>query len=112
WESNGGAGPRGTPTLSGGRVYAMGATGVLNVLDAVTGAVVWSRNAAKEMNAKVPFWGISSSPVVVDDIVVVGAGPKLAGYVSATGNVRWTVVASGMIYDSPLLVTIHGVQKV
>src|SRR5260221_145013 len=112
WESNGGAGPRGTPTLSGGRVYTIGATGVVNVLDAVTGAVVWSRNAAKEINAKVPFWGISSSPVVVDDIVVVSAGAKLAGYEAATGKLRWTGVGTGMSYRSPHLVTIDGVPQV
>src|SRR6185503_13408968 len=112
WESNAGAGPRGTPTLSGGRVYSIGATGVVNVLEEGTGAVVWSRNAAKELNAKIPFWGISSSPLVVDDVVIVAAGAKLAGYDAATGKLRWSGVGSGFSYSSPHLVAIDGVPQV
>ena len=112
WESNGGAGPRGTPTLSGGRVYSIGATGVVNVLDAATGTVVWSRNAAKDLSAKIPFWGISSSPLVVDDVVIVAAGGKLGAYDTATGKPRWSGVGKGGGYSSPHLATIDGVRQV
>jgi outer membrane protein assembly factor BamB len=112
WESNGGAGPRGTPTISNGRVYTLGATGILNVLDAWSGAVIWSRNVATDVHAKIPTWGISSSPLVVDDDVVVAAGAKLAAYDTTTGNPRWTRDSGGFSYSSPHLVTIEGVQQI
>src|SRR5262249_3698182 len=89
WESNGGAGPRATPTLSNGRVYAFGATGILNALDDGNGAVVWSRNVASDTNTKVPMWGFASSPLVNDDVVIVAAAGKLVGYDVATGKPRW-----------------------
>ena len=112
WESNGGAGPRGTPTLSGGRVYALGATGVVNALDAATGAVVWSRNAAADTEAKVPGWGFSGSPIVVDDLVVVAVSGALAAYDAATGQPRWKRAPQGEGYSSPQLVTLGGVRQV
>ncbi len=55
-------------------------------------------------------WGISSSPLVVDDVVIVAAGGKLAAYDVATGTPRWTGGGGGVSYSSPHLVTIDGVR--
>ncbi|HEV2984738.1 MAG TPA: PQQ-binding-like beta-propeller repeat protein, partial [Vicinamibacterales bacterium] len=112
YESNGGAGPRGTPTLSHGAVYSLGATGMLKALDAATGAVVWSRNAASDTGRKIPEWGIASSPLVVDDIVVVAVSGTLAAYDLVTGKPRWVGPQHGGSYSSPQLVTIDGVAQI
>jgi len=112
WESNAGAGPRGTPAVVDGRVYTLGATGVLNSLDAVTGAVIWSRNAASDTKVKIPMWGISSSPLVAGDLVVVATAGKLAAYDIATGAIRWSGPGGGTSYSSPQLATIDGVAQI
>jgi outer membrane protein assembly factor BamB len=112
WESNGGAGPRATPTLAGSRVYAMGATGLLNALDAATGAVAWSRNVASDTDTKVPTWGFAGSPLVVDDVVVVAVAGRLAAYDVATGKQRWLGPAHGGSYSSPHRMTIDGVDQI
>jgi outer membrane protein assembly factor BamB len=112
WESNGGPGPRGTPTLYNGRVYTFGATGILNVLDAADGSVVWSRNAASDTGMETPHWGFAGSPLVVDDLVVVATSGRLAAYDLTTGAQRWMGPARGVSYSSPHLVTIDGVKQV
>jgi outer membrane protein assembly factor BamB len=112
WESNGGAGPRATPTLSDDRVYTFGATGILNALDARDGSVVWSRNVAADTSTKVPGWGFASSPLVVADVVIVAAAGKLAAYDLGTGDLRWMGPAGGWGYSSPHRVTIDGVTQV
>ncbi len=95
WESNGGAGPRGTPTLANGRVYTFGGTGILNVLDARDGSVVWMRNAETDTKAKLPIWGYSSSPLLVDDLVIVAVSSALIAYDRSDGSPRWTISADG-----------------
>jgi outer membrane protein assembly factor BamB len=112
YESNGGPGPRGTPTLGHGRVYTFGATGIVNALDEADGAVVWSRNAASETGVKTPDWGFASSPLVVGDTVLVAASGDLVAYDAATGTRRWTGPARGESYSSPHLATIDGVKQV
>ena len=112
YESNGGAGPRGTPTLQDGRVYAFGATGILNVLDERTGAVVWSRNVADETKTTVPMWGFSSSPLVTDDKVIVAAAGRLAAYDLVSGKLQWSGPSRGGSYSSPHRVAINGVEQI
>ena len=112
WESNAGAGPRGTPTIAGGRVYALGATGVLNVLDKRTGAKIWSRNAGEDTTTEVPTWGFSSSPLVIDDVVIVAASGKLVAYDINTGTPKWFGPKHRGSYSSPHRVVIGGVTQV
>jgi hypothetical protein len=112
WESNAGAGPRSTPTLSNGRVYTFGATGILNALDARSGALVWTRNAAADTAAEIPYWGFSSSPLVVDDVVIAAVAGQLAAYDLASGEPRWTGPAQGSSYSSPHRLTIGGVTQI
>jgi len=112
WESNGGAGPRATPAVHNGRVYTMGATGILNALEADTGAVVWSRNAATDTGRKIPDWGIAGSPLVIEDLVIVAVAGQLVAYDVRTGRQRWVGEAGGGGYSSPHLATIDGVPQV
>ena len=112
WESNAGAGPRATPAVGNGRVYTMGATGIVNALDAGTGARAWTRNAATDTGKEIPDWGLASSPLVIDDLVIVAVAGRLVAYDAATGNPRWVGQAGGGGYSSPHLATIDGVSQI
>lgn len=112
WESEGGAGPRATPTLHDGRVYAFGATGILNALDAATGRRLWSRNVASDTGRRIPDWGFASSPLIVDDLVVVAASGTLAAYGLESGEPRWRGPSYGGSYSSPHLATLDGVRQI
>jgi outer membrane protein assembly factor BamB len=111
WEAAAGAGPRGTPTLAGDRVFSLGATGIVNALDAATGAKLWSRDAAAELEAITPTWGLSGSPLVVGELVIFAVSGRLAAYDKTTGEERWRGPAGGGSYSSPHLVTLDGVEQ-
>jgi outer membrane protein assembly factor BamB len=112
FEPMAGAGPRGTPTVSGGRVYTFGATGIVNALDAATGAVIWSRKAAAEAGVPTPNWGFASSPLVVNDLVILGVSGRLVAYDSRHGGPRWQGSARGGSFSSPQVFSIGGEDQV
>src|SRR5262249_48027967 len=94
-----GPGPRATPTFHDGKIYALGAKGLLNCLDAATGQLKWSRDIMKESDAKLPIWGFASSPLVKEGIVTVLAGDPAGKVVLAfdanTGKPAWHAGGEG-----------------
>ncbi len=110
-----GEGPRSTPTLFNNRVYSFGATGILNCLDLQTGAVVWSKNAAKEQGATAPDWGFAGSPLIVEGMAIVSVGGtsgSLAAFALSDGKVVWTSGHGRLDYSSPIELTLLGTRQV
>jgi outer membrane protein assembly factor BamB len=73
---------------------------------------VWTRNAASDTQRKIPDWGLSSSPLVVGDLVLIAVSGTLVAYDRATGALRWSGPAAGGSYSSPHLLVIDGVPQV
>lgn len=112
WETVGGAGPRATPTLHGGNLYALGAAGLLHRLDAATGRPVWQRDITKDAGRQPPEWGFASSPLVTNGVAIVHAGGSgdrgVLAYDVETGDLRWSSPAGDHGYSSAQLSTIGG----
>ena len=115
-ESMGGDGPRATPTYHDGRVYVLGGEGELRVLDAAAGTLVWRRNILSDNGASNVSWGMSASPLIVDDTVVVlpggTRGSSVVAYNKATGAPVWKALNDEASYTSPMLVTLGGVRQI
>jgi len=111
-----GDGPRATPTWDEGRVYALGGAGELRCLDAASGRLLWSKNVLADNGASNLPWGTASSPLVVDDKVVVmtgaGGGKAVAAYNKTTGAPAWKALADDASYTSPMTVTLAGRRQV
>jgi outer membrane protein assembly factor BamB len=111
-EWQGGDGPRATPTVVGGRVYAIGATGIFDCLDAKTGARIWTRDILHEFQLKNLTWGVSVSPLVFDDMVVITGGqsygPTVLAFACGDGAPLWQAGKDKASYASPILTTLAG----
>ncbi|MGI9471061.1 MAG: PQQ-binding-like beta-propeller repeat protein [Rubripirellula sp.] len=106
----GGPGPRATPTLGAGGLFAMGAQGWLTRLDPRSGEIVWKLDLREVADRTPPMWGFSSSPLVIDDVVVVYAGGKddkgTLAFDVGTGDLRWSSASGDHSYSSPQSVQI------
>ena len=109
-----GDGPRATPTIEGDRVYAYGASGDLSALDAATGKAIWKINVLKQFGGGNIQWGLSESPLVLPDRIIVNAGGKNASIVAVSkkdGSEIWRSQSDEAGYSSGLLHTFEGTPQ-
>lgn len=119
-ESMGGEGPRATPTFADGKIYSLGATGVLVCLDATSGKLVWERNIFQENAAKNLVWGMSGSPLVYDNLVVVNPGAQqgnpssraVLAFGADDGHLVWESETAMASYASPMLAELAGTRQI
>jgi outer membrane protein assembly factor BamB len=112
-----GGGPRGTPTVDGDRVYALGANGDLVCAKVDDGEVVWQMNILKEFEGNNIAWGISESVLIDGDRLICTPGGKQATMVALdklTGKPIWRSVVPGAPsagYSSAIAVEVGGVRQ-
>lgn len=109
------AGPRCTPTVQDGKVYALGAMGDLFCLDAAKGTVIWSKNFPKEYSAPVPLWGFAGHPLVHKNMLICtvgGKGSALVAFDKETGKEIWKALSASEIgYAPPTLLQAGGTTQ-
>lgn len=110
-------GPISTPTVDGGRVFALGPRGVLVALDEGSGKMLWQHDLAAELEVKAPDYGFGTAPLVVGTRLVVQAGGStrhnLVAYDTTDGRLLWSVQHSNATgYASPVRATLAGEEQV
>jgi outer membrane protein assembly factor BamB len=109
-----GDGPRATPTIEGDKLYAFGASGDLSAMDATTGKVLWRVNVLKQFGGQNITWGLSESPLVLSDRILVNAGAPGASIVAlkkADGSLIWKSQRDEAGYSSAILQDVGGVRQ-
>ena len=111
-----GKGPRATPTLAGTTIFAFTGEGILVALRFSDGKILWSHNAVVEHGSKPADYGMSCSPLVVDNKVIVNVGAPQAtvlAYDTHSGNLAWKAGKGDTIgYSSPALLDVGGRQQI
>ncbi len=109
------AGPRTTPLIHGGKVYAHGAEGMIACLDATSGDVVWSQNLKETYKTKAALWGYASQPLIDGNKLIILAGGEGSHCVALnkdTGVEIWrTGTATEQGYSPPLIIQHAGVRQ-
>lgn len=114
-DNKGGDGPRSTPTVNDGLVYALNQHVALYCFDPETGKQLWVHDVVKENKGREIHWKSAASPVIDGDLVFVvggGAGQSLLAFNKKTGEVAWKAFDETMNQSTPVVGTILGQRQV
>jgi outer membrane protein assembly factor BamB len=103
-------GPRSTPAVAQGKIFALGISGILSCLDAGSGKLLWRKDYQ-------PYYNRSgNSPLVVEGLCIahMGTGKNggLRAFDVATGEVKWCFNHDNPASSSPILVNLAGERQV
>lgn len=108
-------GPRSTPTVADGKVYALGAEGKFLCLDAATGELIWEQDWKEIYGIESPIWGFSAHPLIVGDTLyalVGGEGSVAVAFHKDTGEVKWKALSAAEPgYCPPTMIEHAGVAQ-
>ncbi len=110
-----GNGPRSTPLVHDGRVYAVSALGQLRALKASNGETIWEHDLRQAYGARVPEWGVSAAPAIEGELLLFNVGGKpgyaIMAFDRKTGEVAWNVETDIPGYAVPITFTVGGVRQ-
>jgi outer membrane protein assembly factor BamB len=107
-----GSGPRATPTVDGSTLYAFGASGDLSAIEAATGKSLWKINVLSKFGGSNIHWGLSESPLVLSDRIIVNAGGPIVALRKTDGSQIWKSDGDGPAgYSSAVLHELGGVRQ-
>ena len=102
------AGPRASVVLDEGRAFALGTMGHLHCYAAATGEVLWEKDLRAEYDARIPIWGLSATPLVAGNLLILQAGGADSACVLAlkkdTGAEAWHALNDRASYSAPIVI--------
>ena len=105
-------GPTATPTVDGNKVYTFSRFAHLNLLDAETGKLIWSKNLMDELGAARPQWGFASSALILNDLLLLNFGEDGTALDKNTGKVIWSNGKGASGYATPVPFSIGTINAV
>jgi outer membrane protein assembly factor BamB len=111
-----GKGPKASPVYSDGTLYTFGISGILSAWNTEDGEKLWSKTPGLSFGQPYAHWGVSNSPLVINNKLISLFGNDQKGALIAldkdSGDTLWTLPCGGTCYSSPTIGTIGGILQV